>query len=74
MSTFINVHTIENVNAGGVGGKKSQNHVNVVCERPLSRMIKNKRKSTSKDSKYGDKIYEKTHCILTYQYFSLTMM
>ena len=29
---FVNVHTIENVNAGG---QKSQNLVNVVCERPL---------------------------------------
>ena len=30
---FVNVYTIEIANAGGV--KKSQNLVNVVCERPL---------------------------------------
>ena len=35
MFTFVNVHTVENVNAGGVGGqKKRQNLVNVVCEQP----------------------------------------
>ena len=33
MSTFFNVHTIENVLTGG---QKSQNLVNKVCERPLS--------------------------------------
>ena len=36
MSILFNVHTIENVNAGGeVVKKKSQNLVNVVCELPL---------------------------------------
>ena len=35
---FVNVHTIENVNAGGIEGPKRHNLVNVVCERPL-RMI-----------------------------------
>ena len=30
-----NVHTIKNVNAGGQVVKKSQNLVNIVCERPL---------------------------------------
>ena len=34
---FVNVHTIENVNEGGVGGQKSQNLVNVVCEQPLEK-------------------------------------
>ena len=33
---FVNVHTVENVNAaGGRWSKKSQNIVNVVYERPL---------------------------------------
>ena len=32
---FVNVHTIANVNAGGYVVKKSQNLVNVVCERPI---------------------------------------
>ena len=33
---FVNVHTIENVNAGGQVVKKSQNLVNVVCEHTLT--------------------------------------
>ena len=33
---FVNIYTIENVNAGGRWSKKSQNLVNVVCERALS--------------------------------------
>ena len=36
-SIFVNFHTIENVKARGVGGQKSQNFVNVVCERPQRR-------------------------------------
>ena len=34
---FVNLHTIQNVNAGGkrIGGQKSYNLVNVVCERTL---------------------------------------
>jgi hypothetical protein len=32
---FVNVYTIENVNAGGRWSKKSQNLVRVVCEQPL---------------------------------------
>ena len=31
---IVNVHKVENVNRGGEVGKKSQNFVNVVCERP----------------------------------------
>ena len=31
---FVNFHTIENVNTGGWVVKKSQNLVNVICERP----------------------------------------
>ena len=34
MSDFVNVHTIKRQQRG-VGGQKSQNLVNVVCERPL---------------------------------------
>ena len=33
---FVNVYTIENVNTGGQVVKKSQNLVNVVCERSLT--------------------------------------
>ena len=36
---FVNIYTLENVNAGGVGGQKSQNLYNIVCERPLPDMI-----------------------------------
>ena len=39
MSTFANIHTIENVKLSGVGGQKSLNLVNVVCERPLRLML-----------------------------------
>ena len=34
---FVNIHTIENVHAGGYVVKKIQNLVNVVCEQPLGR-------------------------------------
>ena len=36
---FVNVHTIENVNAGGYVVKESHNLVNIVCERPLSLLL-----------------------------------
>ena len=32
---FFNVYTIENVNEGGLGVKKRQNLINIVCERSL---------------------------------------
>ena len=35
---FVNVYTIENVNTGGQVVKRSQNRVNVVCERPLFKL------------------------------------
>ena len=37
---FVNIHIKENVNARrGIGGQKTQNIVNVVCERPLKKMF-----------------------------------
>ena len=39
MSIFVNVHKVENVNGGGVGGQKSPKLVNVVCERPLTLIV-----------------------------------
>ena len=33
---FVNIHTIENVNAGVYAVKKSTNLVNAVCERSLT--------------------------------------
>ena len=32
----VNFYKVETVNEGGVGGKKSQKLVNIVCERPLT--------------------------------------
>ena len=40
MSTFANNFKVEHVNAVGQVVKKSQNLVNVVCERPLSEIAK----------------------------------
>ena len=37
--SYVNVHTIEAVNEGGVGGEKKAKIVNVVCVRPLSLTI-----------------------------------
>ena len=39
---FVNVYKGENVNSGMVGGQKSQNLVNEVCERPLIKNTKDK--------------------------------
>ena len=39
-SFFVNIHKVENLKGRGVGGQKSRNLVNVVCEQPLNHSIK----------------------------------